>query len=70
MQIIEEYEEKRTDIEPAKNVRVRSLRVCAVCKHWRNYGGAGYCIRRGGFSCDMGDMTQYFATCDRWAADE
>ncbi len=58
----------RADLAPALNVRHRSLQVCATCRDWRSIAGAGYCVRPGGFSCDVGDMTQYFMVCDRWRA--
>lgn len=58
--------EPSNTLAPAQNVRRREVKVCATCKHWRNVEGWGLCWRPGGFSCDIGDQTQYFMTCDGW----
>lgn len=62
----EEFENTNKNLKRAENIRQRNLQVCATCKHWRNTGGFGYCVRPGGFGCDVGDMTQYFTVCDGW----
>lgn len=56
----------KTFYKPARNLRIKNIRVCATCALLVLENGMIYCHRENGINEDVGDMLHWIKVCDLW----
>jgi hypothetical protein len=64
--ILEKKRERCKGMKPVEHIKKVTPRVCATCAYGTIEDGAFECLRENGYSCDAGDMEQWFHVCERY----